>query len=300
MDPFQALRHLRLPKGNLDLTIGNFDGVHIGHKKILQSLNPHRVVLTFLNHPQSVLTGQSPPLLTLPEHKINLIKELQVQTVCQIPFTPELAKMEARSFLISLRSVIPFSRLILGHDAVIGYQRQGSAQHLLELASELGFALTYLPAVALNAEVVSSSVIRKALTAGQLDKVQSLLGRPYSIQGRVCPGAGMGRILDCPTANLDISQLALPPFGVYAVWVKFAQQRFKALANLGCAPTLQRQTPVLEVHLLEHQEDLYGKEIEVSFLDFLRPEQRFPSLQALKEQIQQDILKSRTYFVTSS
>ncbi len=203
----------------------------------------------------------------------------------------------ARDFLMLLKQKIPFSHLILGHDAMIGHDRK---KDLREYCSQLAFTLEYLEPVYIDGytdgKIVSSSAIRKSIQTGKLREASAFLGRPYSIFATVEPGEKKGRALGFHTANLPVEELALPPFGVYATRVLLDNQVFPAVANLGYAPTLHKdRPPCLEVHLLDDQRDLYEKSLEVLFIKFLRPEKRFASISDLKAQIQQDIsLASKT------
>lgn len=297
MEIFHSIDEASFPSGPLELTIGNFDGVHLGHQAVLKALCPHQVVVTFDNHPLSILAAQSPPLLTLPSHRLALLREFGVRTVCLLPFTKNLSRLTAHLFLKRLRVKIPFSKLLLGYDAVIGHNREGTPDRLRAIASDMNFEIAYLPPVTVNHEIVSSRLIRAALVAGQLDKASALLGRPYSICGPVAQGAGMGHTVGYRTANLSVGTLALPPFGVYIATVYHQGRLLQALVNLGQAPTLHlNRAPTLEVHVLGEHLNLYDQDIEVVFLKFVRPEHHFSSVQALQEQIQNDLLVAKRYF----
>ena len=284
------LSPLTLPEGPIALTIGNFDGVHLGHQAVLKRLKasaPHTVVYTFSNHPAEVLHDAPIMRLTTLTHRLALLENIGIDHVILATFTPDFAQQSAQTFLSSLKKQIPFSHLILGHDAVIGHDRKRDLQ---ALSLPLAFSLEYLPPITLNSQVVSSSAIRKHIQIGELAQASSLLGRPYSIAAVVQPGHGKGREIGFHTANLPVEQLALPPFGVYAVQVKLHGQLLPAVANLGRAPTIHTsRPPCLEVHLINDNRDLYGQQLEVVFQKFIRPEKRFESLSALQAQIHHDI-----------
>ncbi len=276
---------------DLTLTIGSFDGVHLGHQALLKKCS---FALTFTNHPLEVL-GKAPPLLTTLEHRLELIEQSGIAQIELLPFTLELSKLSAEAFISQLMKKIPFTHLVLGHDAVIGHDRDGKPEKMQTLAKQFGFTLEYVQPVLVDNQVVSSSLIRKELACGNFDKVAQLLGRPYSIKAAVQHGAGKGKALGYPTANLAVSALELPPYGVYSVESLFENKRYKGIANLGAAPTLHcGREAQLEVHFFDLKKALYGKEIEVFFHSYIREERQFSSPSALKEQIHQDILTSST------
>lgn len=282
--------------GPISLTIGNFDGVHIGHQAILAALSGQKVVFSFSNHPVEVLKNRSCPRLTTTSHRLSLLEKLGVDTTILVPFTEAFSRQSAEEFLLSLRAAVPFSHLVLGHDAVIGHGRQGDSRHLRDLAAKMDFHLDYLQPVIFLDETVSSSRARKLIREGVFEEAGAILGRPYSIRTIVEPGEQQGRLLGFPTANLKVHSLCLPPLGVYIVQADISGNRHMGVANLGQAPTLHAdRPPLLEVHLIDCEEELYGIEIEIFFLEFLRHERRFESIEALKKQIQQDVRSAFAY-----
>lgn len=296
------MRHLSLeqfPRQHpIILTIGNFDGVHKGHLSVLERLQKsasiqkaQTCVLTFSNHPSEILRPHAPiTLLCTVDHRIKLLKEQKIDHLVLIPFHKELAEQTASTFIENLRGYIPFSKLVLGHDAVIGKDRQGDRNLLTQLGEQFSFSTEYVEGYCLDEAPISSSRIRKCVADGQLAMVQQLLGRPYSIYGKVIPGAGKGRQIGFPTANIDIANLCCPPQGVYAVKVCVDKVFYPGIANLGIAPTFSNNRTVqLEVHLFDQELNLYGVEIEIVFNEFVRAEKKFPSIDALKSQIQADI-----------
>lgn len=279
------------------LTIGYFDGIHLGHQALLtrlKELAPYTVVFTFENHPSNVLHNTQPSHLTTLSHRLSILEKMGIDHTILNTFTPEFAKQKSKDFLYQLKEAVPFSFLVLGHDAIIGSDRQAN---LYELSEELGFTVEYLKPVQLNGKIISSSEIRKYILEGHLSEAGQLLGRPYSIYANVQHGAGIGGALGFHTANLPVEDLALPPLGVYAVKVKIGDALLPAVANLGHAPTLhQNRPPCLEVHLINDNRNLYGVELEVLFLKYLRPEKRFSNVEELKIQIQKDIDAAKHYF----
>ena len=278
---------------SIALTIGNFDGVHLGHQAVLKHLKAsasYTVVFTFSNHPAEVLHQAQVMRLTTLTHRLALLEQIGIDQVILVPFTQEFAQQSAESFLTTLKKHFSFHHLILGHDSVIGHDRKRDLQ---QLCAHLAFALQYLPPITYHNLVVSSSAIRKSIQAGELAQASALLGRPYSIVATVQLGQGKGREIGFPTANLPVESLALPPLGVYAVQVKLDGELLPAVANLGRAPTFHAaRPPCLEVHLINEQRDLYGQQLEVIFHTFIRPEKRFDTLSELQTQIHQDIKKA--------
>lgn len=282
------------------LTIGNFDGMHKGHCAVLkqaQALLDHEgemLILTFRNHPSEILKPDSPtPLLCSLPHKLRLLKQHGAGNVLLLPFTHYLAKRSAYSFIENIRQYIPFSHLVLGHDATIGRDRQGNSALMQELGMAWGFNVHYLEEYRYEGKPVSSTGIRQALKQGEFDLVEELLDRPYSIFSQLRMSGGKKEQLSgYPTAHVEITGLCLPPFGVYDVEVLFDCNRFQGIANLGtsCFTTLrENSSPVLEVLLFEKVENGLTCEGEVIFKSFIRPEQKFQSMDDLQKQIQKDI-----------
>lgn len=282
------------------LTIGNFDGVHHGHQAVLQQVMQiaqqdrlQSCVLTFSNHPSEILWPDSPTfLLCYSSHKYALLKQLGLDRVIALKFTPELSRLTAQQFLELLLPHIPLHTLVLGHDATIGSERQGGRKTIEKLAEEMCFQVKYLSPHRIEGTPISSSLIREAIKRGQLDQAGCWLGRPYSLTGLIVPGQGKGRELGFPTLNIDVSKLCLPPYGVYGVKLIHPETdtRIKGIANLGIAPTLRTDpSPLLEVHLYEHPELIIEGWVEVTLERFLRPERKFASLEELKIQIAADL-----------
>jgi riboflavin kinase/FMN adenylyltransferase len=293
----EKLEDFSQPRNPLVLTIGNFDGMHRGHRAVLNRARNlagqegQLLVLTFRNHPSEVLRPYQPVrlLCTLP-HKLQLLQQFGVDDIVLLPFTRYLAQHSAASFIEHVRQFIPFSHLILGHDATLGRDRQGDRPTMIGLGMEWGFHVHYLEEYRYEGKPVSSTRIRELLQQGNLIQVEALLNRPYSIYAPVSSGGGKGKQLGFPTANLDVSGLCLPPFGVYAVEVMHQSKCLQGIANLGIAPTIREDNkPVLEVHIFESERDWLGQYLEVIFKEFIRPEQKFHNVEELRQQIQKDI-----------
>ncbi len=283
------------------LTIGNFDGVHLGHQTILRQVatlaankDGKSIVLTFLNHPSTVLRPDSRILrIATTEHKVKLLEATSIDLLIQILFTRELSQLSTEEFLTLLCERVKCTNLILGHDARIGKDRLGDRELVQEWAQRTHVEVEYLPAMQMAGEAVSSSLIRKFIMAGQLDMVSNCLGRAYSIYGPIIPGIGLGKKLGFPTLNLDVSSLCLPPFGVYAVKVVASGGVYSGIANLGVAPTVRPSgAPLLEVHVFGDQvpSEVF---VEVVLEKFIRPERKFASKEELQQQIEKDVKDCR-------
>ena len=276
------------------LTIGNFDGIHRGHQAVLErtkSFGLPTALITFENHPSTILRPKQPvQYLTSIEQRIKLIESANIDTLILLTFTSEFAEQRADEFLQKTRELIPFTHLILGHDATMGKDRHGDPEVIQSLGSNLGFEVEYLDEVNWNGETVSSSKIRELIQKGNFKKAEDLLGRPYSIYGQVIKGHGIGSGIGFQTANMNVDGLCLPPFGVYAVKVLVDDTWHFGIANLGVAPTVHKErTPTFEVHLFDYNKNLYNDWIEIIPLEFIRPEKEFVDLDSLKSQIAKDI-----------
>ncbi len=283
------------------LTIGVFDGVHRGHQVIIRRLvegarqaGLPAIVLTFHPHPEAVLRGARPSFyLTLPEERAALLGALGVDIVITQEFTPSLASQPGEAFLQRLKQHLGFSHLWVGYDFAMGRGRDMDAQRLRALQSRYAYHLEVIRPFAVDGEIISSSKIRAWLRHGEVEQAHRALGRPYSLAGKVVPGDARGRTIGIPTANVQPPEERLVPGrGVYACRVRAGAAWYRAATNIGIRPTFDgasspRQT--LEAHLLDFHGDLYGQEIEVQFLRRLRDERRFESIEALLQQVRQDI-----------
>lgn len=246
------------------LTIGIFDGVHLGHQAIIKRLTQkdRSAIFTFSNHPIEVLQERPVTYLTTLSHRLSLFKNLGVENAIVLPFTREFSQQSSRTFLEILKKHFDFKDLILGHDSTIGHDQNNN---LFELSHELNFNLEYLSPVKVNGIIVSSSAIRERIRLGKLEEITTLLGRPYSIEATV---ESNKKIRGFYTANLPVQNLALPPSGVYAVLVKLDEESLPAVAHLGSTtPTLhENREPIFEVYLFNDQKELAHKSFEIIFI----------------------------------
>lgn len=305
MQHFKSLDQIFLE--NVWLTIGSFDGVHRGHQAILKQLvagasaqGVPAVVLTFHPHPAVVLRNRKGPYyLTLPDERAKLMGALGVDVVITHPFSQQVAEYTADAFIELLEKHLKIRHLMVGYDFALGRNRQGDAAYLAMLGEKRGFTVDLFQPVTNGGEIISSSGIRAALREGEIGKVNAMLGRTYSLTGKVEHGDGRGRSIGIPTANLTISpDLLTPGAGVYACRVVAGNRNYAAVTNIGYRPTFydQPNSVHVEPHILDFQGDLYQQEISVFFVERLRGEQRFSSAEALVEQIHKDIQVTRELF----
>ncbi len=287
------------------LAIGSFDGVHLGHQAIVRQLvsgarqaEAPTVVLTFHPHPAVVLHKREHPYyLTVPEERAALLGELGVDYVVTHPFNSEIAAMSAYQFVQYIHTHLKFERLVVGQNFALGKAREGNLPVLMRLGEEFGFAVQAINPITNGETVISSSQIRALIFAGDVERASRLLGRPFRLSGRVVPGDSRGRLLGIPTANLDLQfDRALPKTGVYACLASVSNQSYRAVVNVGVRPTFNVDPirPQVEAHLLDFSGDLYGAHLTLDFIQRLRDEQKFPSVEALISQIHQDIASTRT------
>jgi riboflavin kinase/FMN adenylyltransferase len=296
----------RLP-GPLFLAIGVFDGVHLGHQAVIrralsgaQRDGGTAVAVTFDPHPVRVLRpDQAPRLLTSTAHKLRLIRNLGVANQLVIHFDREFAGTEPEDFIRALAAAChPLREICVGFEWSFGKGRAGNLALLERLGAQLGFDEVGVPAVEMDGEIVSSTLIRKAVESGDLDRAARLLGRPFTILGTVVKGDQLGRKIGFPTANLSAHNEQYPPNGVYAVEVQRGLEKLDGVVNIGVRPTIANASGerVLEAHLFDFSGDLYGEDLEITFRKFLRPEQKFAGLDALKAQIARDVEAARVVF----
>jgi riboflavin kinase/FMN adenylyltransferase len=290
------------PKKDMLLTIGVFDGVHLGHKYLLSQLTEHARqqdllsgVVTFRQHPQEVLSPQTRlPFLTDLAERTNLLKNEGVEAIVTLSFTSELAQLSARQFVSLLKNHLRMCGLVIGPDFTLGRNQVGNIDGLRTLGQDMNFTVTVIPSIMINSEVVSSTAIRNALANGDMKKVLTLVGRPFSLNGRVTSGAGRGLELGFPTANLDIvPEQALPADGVYATWAYIDGKVFKSMTNVGKRPTFGGSQRAVEVYVLDYHSDLYGRQLKIDIMARLRGEKQFATAEELKKQITEDIKQGR-------
>lgn len=298
---YHSLQEVHLT--NAWLSIGVFDGVHRGHQEIIKKLTAgaHHVgapavIITFSPHPGVLLAGREIKLLSTPEERAEIMAALGVDAVINMQFTHELARKTAEDFMIEIKLQLGLERLMIGHDFALGRNRAGNINMLTHLGYELDYVVDEVKPVLLDDEVISSTLIRQAISAGNVHSAAQKLGRHYTVSGQVIPGDGRGRTIGIPTANLHIpTEKVLPAYGVYACQAIFDNKQYQAVTNVGLRPTFKENQaqPNIEAHLLDCAEDLYGKTVSLQFVEHIRSEQKFSSVDALISQIKTDIQTAR-------
>ena len=309
MKIIHAARDLEPQGGRVCLAIGFFDGVHLGHQQIIRQTiadarqhDARAVAVTFDQHPGTIVApDRVPPLIYSLSQKLRAIESLGADALLLIHFDQAFSAQTGETFIRGLaRDFGRIRSLCVGSAFVFGHKRGGNVALLKKLGMELQFTVHGLAAVSLGGKTVSSTRIRERIRAGDLDAAGQMLGRAWALAGRVTRGDRLGHQLGFPTANLDATGLVLPPGGVYAAHARIlsANTMHRAVVNIGSRPTLQNATPQLrvEAHLLDFSGDLYDQELEVAFLDKLRDEKKFPSLDELKAQIARDIIEAGKRF----
>ncbi len=291
-----------LPEREMLLTIGVFDGVHRGHKFLISELlkkaresNFLSGIITLSRPPEELFNPESKvPYLTTLDDRMRLLKQTGADTVIPLIFNEDIAALTAREFVLLLKRCLKMRGLVIGEDFALGRMRRGNPAYLAKLGAELGFTVTVVPPVILNGEIVSSTAVRGALAAGDMDKAADLLGRPFSLRRPVVKGTGRGKTLGFPTANLDVeSEQALPEDGVYATLTEVDGKKYGSVTNVGTNPTFDTGRRTVEAHLIDYRESLYGKIITVYFTLRIRGEKKFTTPEALSAQIKEDIVKGR-------
>ena len=285
------------------VTVGTFDGVHVGHQAILRYLvnraaerSGTSVVLSFDPHPREVVHGEEVALLTTIDERAEVMEKLGIDRFIVIPFTEEFSKLQAESFVRDiLVSRIGLQEIVIGYDHAFGRDRRGDAELLADLGNEHGFTVDIIPAQVVEEHVVSSTEIRAALTeSGDVKLAAQMLGRRYSLKGTVTKGDGRGRTIGFPTANLSVDhpRKTIPAAGVYAVRVHVpageSHEVYAGMMNIGNRPTFKGQDFAVEVHLLEFEGNLYGQDLRIEFVDRMRDERKFDSVEGLMEQLSRD------------
>jgi len=285
------------------VAIGVFDGVHLGHQAVIRrAVDEARinggasVVMTFDPHPVRILRpDQGPLLLTSTPHKLQLIERLGVDFTFIVNFTAEVAQMAPQDFLMLLqKSYRKLGEICVGYRWTFGKNRAGNIEMIARVGSQQGFAVKGMEPVAIDGEIVSSTLLRNLISSGELRRASKLLGRPYSLLGEVKHGQKLGSTLGFPTANLDVHAELYPPNGVYAVRARMEGKLYQGVANIGVRPTVNDSGErVLEVHLLDFSADIYGKVLEIEPVEFIRPEKKFIDRDTLVKQIENDIASAR-------
>ena len=281
------------------LTIGTFDGVHLGHQKIITSLvtkakqkSLQANILTFFPHPRMVLQKESNlKLIDTLEEKQNLLSELGIDNLIIQPFSKEFSKLTAIEFTRDvLVSELGMSALMIGYDHRFGKNREASVEDLITYGQSYNFEVTVIPAQDISSITVSSTKIRDAIKISNFKKVNQFLGRPYELNGKVIKGNGVGRTIKYPTANIEIKEIykLIPPKGVYLVKIYLGKNEFSGMMNIGNRPTINGLNQTIEVYIFDFDKDIYGKNLKVCFLKKIRKEKKFDSLPSLKSQLKKD------------
>jgi riboflavin kinase/FMN adenylyltransferase len=289
------------------VAIGVFDGVHLGHQQVIRQMiadaEQHEavaVVITFDRHPNSVVApDRTPELIYSLSQKLRAIQSLGAEVTWLIHFDEDFSRQTGEQFIRNLaRDFGHIQSVCVGSTFTFGHKRSGNIELLRKLGAELRFTVHGLAAVALDGETVSSTRIRDAIRAGELDAASQMLGRGYALSGTVVRGDGIGKKFGYPTANIDTRGLVLPPNGVYAAHARLGAHVHRAALNIGVRPTLNEQTPQrrVEVHLLDFKAEIYDQELEVTFAGKLRDEHKFESVDALRAQIARDVTAARDLF----
>ena len=291
---------------NAVVTIGNFDGVHIGHQALFhtviekaEAINGVSVAITFEPHPMRVLTTNGhPPLITLTEQKRELIGRAGIDILICIPFSREFAAISADDFVQDLLiERLNMKAIVVGRDYTFGSRRQGDLAMLQRMSKDLGFevlVVDWIQPMNGKSQRISSTRIRELVMDGEMEKARKMLGRHYQIRGQVATGRNRGgRLLGFPTANINLQDELCPKQGIYAVTVEHAGELLKGVANIGYSPTFDDHLFTIEVHILDFKKNIYGDPIRVNFIERLRDEIKFDGIEALSAQIKKDIIRAR-------
>lgn len=307
------MQHYRSIEGllleNTWLTVGVFDGVHRGHRQVISKLTAGAhangalaVVLTFDPHPAKVFGRGGIKLLTLPGERAKLLGELGVDTVITHPFDRNVADITAFDFMKQLKDQLGVMHMVLGYDSTLGKDREGNSARLAEIGLELGYTVETVAALGDESGVISSTEIRKLVTLGNVSEAARLLSHPYRLQGLVSYGDQRGRTIGFPTANLNYAhEKVVPASGIYACWANVRGERHQAAVNIGTNPTFtpDKQTLSVEAYLLDFSEDIYDETVTLEFIQRLRNELKYDTVEALIEQIRKDVEQTRQILGTA-
>jgi riboflavin kinase/FMN adenylyltransferase len=291
------------PQRETALTIGVFDGLHLGHQHLIEKLKQEATrdgllsgVVTFRHHPRLVLLPEIDlTYLTSLSERIRLLGSLGAEVIVPLSFTPELAQLSAQDFVALLKRYLKMRTLVIGPDFALGQGRKGDVSNLQALGEEFKFSVEVVPPMVLRGQVVSSTAIRQALSQGDIKKASELLGRRFRLAGQVAKGDERGRTLGFPTANIvPEPEQALPADGVYATLALLGQKVYRSVTNIGVRPTFGGGQRLIEVHLLDFEGgELYGQELEIELVERLRGEIGFASVEELKAQMMTDVKQTR-------
>ena len=302
---FTDINQISQPLPGPVLTIGNFDGIHLGHQSLFQmvrdraqAINGTAMVITFHPHPAQVLRpGKVPRQIVSEDNKVQLIFQHGIEVVLSIPFTREFAQIPAKVFIQDvLVARIGMKEIVIGYDYTFGRKREGNMQLLKELGKEFGFMVHVHPPVTVGNHLVSSTRVRELITSGAMEEASLLLGRPFSLSGTIIPGKGVGlSLLGFPTANLNPNEKLMPQRGVYVVRIESPEGLSFGVTNVGFNPTFAGKNISVETYLFNFTGDLYKKNIKIFFLKRLRGERHFSGPETLKTQIAKDIEQAKNW-----
>ena len=306
MEIIKNLDKIVKPFKNAVISIGNFDGVHIGHLALFheviekaEAINGTSVAMTFEPHPLRVLEQNNmPPLITLYEQKTELIARSGIDFLICVPFTREFAALSAREFVADLLiKRIGMSAIVVGEDYTFGRNREGNLELLQSMADQYNFEVIRVDWIQIAKNYpgrISSTRIRELVMEGKVAEVQQLLGRHYQLRGLVTTGRDRGgKLLGFPTANINLHDELCPKTGVYAVTVECRGQHFQGVANIGYSPTFEDRMFTVEVHILDFNQNIYDQKIKINFVTRIRDEIKFASIEQLSEQIKRDVMETR-------
>ncbi len=300
------------PKENIGksvcATIGIFDGVHLGHKSIIDQVKKEAAakglsscVITFDPHPQQVLTGKKLPFITPFEKRVKLFEKENVDIAVCFTFDEKFSKITAEEFISEkLVNTLNLKEIFIGHDFVFGKNRRGNSELLKQMGKELGFETTIIEPVTNGNDIISSTAIRNLILEGKISRANKYLGRNYSLEGTVTEGEKRGRVLGFPTANLKTNWDLLPKPGVYITLCHLSGKVHRSITNIGFRPTFGKNSLLIESHLFNFSEEVYGTDIRIEFLSRLRDEKKFGGIEELKEAISGDVRTANKYFDETS
>lgn len=303
MSVHQQLSSLTPPPGDTVLTIGTFDGVHLGHQHLFRCLNQQAKInglcaaaIAFRNQPRSVLIpGTNVEYITSWVERKSLIKAQGVEHLVDLDFTKELSLLGASEFVSLLVKQLRMKILVVGPDFALGYKREGDIPTLRDLGVELGFRVIVLDPETVNGQRIRSRVLRKMVTVGDVDGASVMLGRSFCLSGVVIEGDHRGKTLGFPTANLDLQpDILIPKNGIYATWAKIGETRKQSVTSIGVRPTFGEGPRRVEVFILDFASDIYGETVSLEFVSFLRDEALFPTVNDLVQQMNLDVEVTRT------
>jgi riboflavin kinase/FMN adenylyltransferase len=301
------LKNIRKKFDNSILTLGNFDGLHLGHQELVKMIirrareaGALSMVVTFRPHPLKILAPEKcPPLISIYEEKIKLFERLGIDVLVKIPFTLEFSAMSPEDFVRDvLCGTLGAKEIFVGYNYRFGRGREGDTQKLRSLGKKYGFAVREIEQIEIDGEVISSTKIRTLLRDGEVEHAAKLLGRTYAITGIVVRGDGRGKGLGFPTANIAPKHSIIPADGVYAVRLFVRERVYNGIANIGMRPTFNKKVLAIEVHVFDFNEDIYGEDISLYFIKKIRDEKKFKSPEALASQIRSDIEVAKEVLVS--